>query len=139
MSKESEPCMRRHKLVREYLANAVHNYPEPPVPVDDIEGEKWKEISGTNGLYFISDIGRFKTKVLGFEYHFCLLEPLPNANGRLTIKIKYTPGFTEKKFVDRLVLQCFYPCEIPDQALVIHKDDDSFNCSLENLEWNCKG
>src|ERR1035438_6250173 len=88
MSKESEPCMRRHKLVREYLANAVHNYPEPPVPVDDIEGEKWKEISGTNGLYFISDIGRFKTKVLGFEYHFCLLEPLPNANGRLTIKIK---------------------------------------------------
>ena len=106
--------------------------------LDEIRGEKWIA-HPIYKYYSVSDKGRIRVAI-GIEdgrLIYGLLIP-SFSGGRLTAKLKLMPGDSSKKYVDVLVLQCFYPCEIKDYVFVPHKNGEEKDCSLENLEWDCK-
>ena len=137
MKKRSYGITQSEKLTREFMYNPQTDNSQILIPVEDIEGEEWKAILGTADIYYVSNKGRIKmkTSVQEGKHNFILVKPLEAIEGRIMIKIKYTPGLYEKKFVDRLVLEHFYPIISPKEMFVLHKDGDQTNCSRENLKW----
>lgn len=90
-----------------------------------MENEIWKEVKNTNGRYFISNMGRFKS--------------LYGGKIRITIGSKdkngYLRVFLNKKTVKVHRLVCEYFLENFDSSLTVnHKDFDKSNNCLNNLE-----
>lgn len=98
--------------------------------------ETWKDIDGYNGKYQVSDRGNVRsfsrwsngkilkggrTKGNPQQYRFVLLV----GDGRNDIKTKY---------IHRLVAEAFLP-KRDELAEVNHKDGNSLNNCVDNLEW----
>lgn len=88
--------------------------------------EKWKEIEGTKGKYFVSDLGRVKSIKKSGEY---ILKPSKNTRGYLFINIQ-----GKSVMIHRLVAGAFIT-KPNDKFEVNHKDFDKTNNSKNNLEW----
>lgn len=98
--------------------------------------EIWKDITGYEGMYQVSNLGRVKSFRQGTKFgkpKEYILKPTPNASGYPVVTL-YT-GYSRRKFqVHRLVAMMFlpnpnnYPC-------VNHKDESKDNCHVDNLEW----
>jgi len=99
--------------------------------------EIWKDISGYEGLYQISNMDRVKSfresnKHFGKKEHF--LKPSLNANGYENVTLYVSPNCKHKFLVHRLVALAFIqnPKNLP---CINHKDENRLNNSVDNLEW----
>lgn len=99
--------------------------------------ELWKDISGYEGTYQVSNMGRVRrltfvnNMVQKDKIH--VVNPTDNGRGYLVIGLKID-GKRKNKYVHRLVAEAF--CENTDgKKYVNHKDHDKHNNMSCNLEW----
>ena len=101
------------------------------------EGEVWKDITGYEGLYKVSDrdnVFSIKRKdSMGRKWGGLTLEPRPHRNGYLMVQL-YKNGVRKNKLIHRLVAEAFIPNpnNLPE---VNHIDEVKDNNELSNLEW----
>ena len=99
--------------------------------------ELWKDVSGYEGTYQVSNMGRvrrltFVNNVVQKE-KVHIVRPTDNGRGYFVIGLK-TNGKRKSKYVHRLVAEAF--CENPEgKTCVNHKDYDKHNNMACNLEW----
>lgn len=99
--------------------------------------EKWKMVSGYEGLYEISSLGRVKSVDRlgsdGRHLHERELHGGTFSNGYKFICLR-ADGHSRNHLTHRLVAQAFIPN--PDKLpCVNHKDGNKQNNTVENLEW----
>lgn len=96
--------------------------------IENDEGEVWKKISGTNGMYSVSNNGRVKnnkSENLISTYEF---------NGKIYCGIRVDDK-TKELLLSRILAKAFIP-NPHRYKFVIHKDGDFKNVELSNLEWS---
>ena len=95
--------------------------------------ETWKAISGYEGLYEVSDLGRVKSLNYNRTGMENILKPGTNHKGYLHVSL-YKDGHVKTVKVHRLVAESFIP---NPQGLetVNHKDEVKTNNTVTNLEW----
>lgn len=96
--------------------------------------EIWKDIKGYEGLYQVSNIGNVKS----LNYHRSgeekIRKPKVGIDGYLRVNLSKN-GKCKTLLIHRLVLRTFNPVENMDKLEVNHKDENSQNNNLDNLEW----
>lgn len=103
--------------------------------IEDLPGEKWKAISGFEGYYEVSNLGRVKgvsRKVKGNKFiPSKLLQPVGSRYKSVSLW-RNNKGYN--RLVHRLVAEAFIPN--PDNLPEVnHKDLDITNNCVSNLEW----
>ena len=103
--------------------------------------EIWKDITGYEGLYQVSNMGRVKSlertfiNKIGRERYVkeCILKPVINRDGYLLVTL-CAGGKRKNLMVHRLVCEAFY--DNPDnKPQVNHVNEDKTDNRVENLEW----
>jgi hypothetical protein len=95
-----------------------------------VKEEKWKEITGFNGAYQISDHGRVKNIKSGR-----ILKPHVNNRGYQLIWLQQGGKENKKRYsIHRLVALYFLPPALATQE-VHHLDGNNKNNLATNLEW----
>lgn len=87
--------------------------------------EEWKDISGYEGLYEVSNLGRVRRNGK-------ILKPLKDS-GYLRAHLSKN-GIAKKVLIHRLVAFAFIP-NPNNYPEINHKDEDKTNNTVENLEW----
>ena len=104
--------------------------------------EVWKEIPNTGGFYYVSNMGRVKSKARprvmsnGTVKHYkeFILRPINHTTGYLAVNLYLDNGKQSKRLIHILVAEAFIP-KYADGLEVNHKDGDKKNNRAENLEW----
>lgn len=108
-----------------------------------MEFEKWEEIKGFNGRYFVSTLGNIKsvytyrynnkTKKPELLYRAKILKASIDKQGYKTVNL-WNNGQKKTYKIHRLVAKTFIPN--PNNYLVInHIDENKMNNDISNLEW----
>ena len=110
---------------------------------EDFDGEIWKDITGFEGIYKVSNYGRVKrlkanTLRQGINYshmedHILKAITSNNRNVYWRVKLHYN-GKKEDHRIHRLVAIAFIPnpMNLPE---INHKDENKLNPKSDNLEW----
>ena len=102
----------------------------------DVE-ELWKSISGYEGLYEVSNIGRIKSvRRIGYKGRIVperILKQNPDSYGYPIVGL-HKDGKSKTRTVHRLVAEAFIPNPLHFKE-VIHKDENKWNNCVDNLEW----
>ena len=96
--------------------------------------EVWKDIEDFEGLYQVSNLGRVKSLVRPYRRTEKILTPTDNGKGYLIVGLRIH-GSVKGLLVHRLVMQAFEPLDSAAEMSVNHKDFNTHNNKLENLEW----
>lgn len=102
--------------------------------------EVWKDVSGYEGLYQVSNFGRVKSlpKKIGNRFGYIqkerLLKPLDAGWGYLKVTL-YKNSKPKQRKIHRLVLETFAPVENMERLNVNHLDENKKNNNLNNLNW----
>lgn len=113
------------------LYKAVYNRPFCHDAIESLENEEWKEITGTEGYYLISNMGRVKS----FQsYNAVILKPYSNQSGYLRVDI-IEQGKRVSKLVHKLTAAAWLPMPPQMDYQLHHKDFDKQNNKLANLEY----
>ena len=110
-------------------------------PIQDLEGEVWKDAVGFEGLYQVSNMGRVKSLCYNHTKKECILKQVLNKEGYFVLSL-YKYKTKKQFFVHRLVYEAFHGfmpkwdvTASGDERLEInHKDENKQNNKLENLE-----
>lgn len=92
--------------------------------------EIWKDITGYEGLYQVSNLGRVKSLKNDKEK---ILKPAISSKGYLFVNLYKQQKTTHYK-VHRIVAKAFIP-NPNNLPQVNHKDEDKTNNCVINLEW----
>ena len=102
--------------------------------------EEWRDISGYEGLYQVSNLGRVRSltrKITNNERSYLIngkiLKENKLANGYLKVGLSAN-GNSKLHYIHRLGAQAFIP-NPNSYPMVNHKDEDKTNNRVENLEW----
>lgn len=103
--------------------------------------EQWKEIPHTNGDYFVSDMGRVKSKARvkvdkrGVKKHYgeFILKPIKHNKGYYKVNL-FIDKVSYSRLIHILVAEAFIP-KRADGLDVNHKNGDKHDNRVENLEW----
>lgn len=91
--------------------------------------EEWKDITGYEGLYMLSDLGNVKS-----IYSNKILKPSANKYGY--VRFSATKDKKQKTLrIHRLVAESFIP-NPNNLPQVNHIDGNKLNCTKGNLEWS---
>lgn len=96
--------------------------------LSEIRNETWKDISGYDGIYQVSDFGRVRSVKKNRIMNQC-----KKSNGYLHLALSKN-GEVKYFHVHRLVAMAFLP-EVPGKGHVNHKDGIKDNNDVSNLEW----
>ena len=100
--------------------------------------EEWVDIKGYNGKYKISNTA----KVVSMNYNNTnkpkLLKPKINKKGYLEIKLSIKDK-AKDFMLNRLVIEHFTDFKLTKNIIVLYKDNDPTNCSLDNLYYTTRG
>lgn len=113
------------------LYKLLHNKPYCDDSIESLEGEQWKEIEETDGLYYISNKGRVKSYQ---GYKAILLKPYMANGGYGRVDIVQC-GKRISKLVHRLTAAAFLPLPESIDHQLHHKDFNKDNNAADNLEW----
>lgn len=97
-------------------------------PLENIEGEIWKDVNGYDGAIEVSTNGRVREKASGHIY-----KPIYNGYSSVTIKLPKNKTRVSHHVKD-LVAEHFLE-KVEGKHCVVHIDDDVQNNKLENLRW----
>lgn len=118
------------RIALKTLYKKIYNRPYCEDNIDNLDGEEWKEIDGTNGNYYVSNLGRIKSYN---NYKALLLKPyITNGYQRVDIVID---GHRFSKLVHRLVAASFLEAPKTIDMVLHHKDGVKQNNKSVNLEW----
>lgn len=99
---------------------------EPNYTIDELENEIWKDVSGYEGLYEVSNKGRVRRTIKR------LLKPRKD---RGYVRLHFSKdGNSKNVSVHQIVLKAFGPPQQPGQV-VNHKNGRKQDNRIENLEW----
>jgi hypothetical protein len=98
------------------------------------EIEIWKNIEGYPG-YQVSNMGRVKSLVKAYRREEIILKGSPNTTGYILVQLYPEPRKRKSLLVHRLVMLTFQPNPMMDELEVNHKDLDTTNNKMSNLEW----
>ncbi len=93
-----------------------------------LEGEEWKEIKGYEGIYWISNMGRVKSK-------FRILKPTKKPKTEHRYVTLSNKSVIKKEAVHRLVADAFVDGKTIERIYVDHKDRNPQNNISTNLRW----
>lgn len=97
--------------------------------------EEWKDVEGFEGMYQVSDMGRVKSLPRFKRKTERILKPSPSTTGYLLVGLR-KPGVKVKSMlVHRLVLIAFNPIGCADTMTVNHRNFNTEDNRLSNLEW----
>lgn len=99
-----------------------------------IQEEIWKDIDGYPG-YQVSNMGRVKSLVKAYRREEIILKGSPNTTGYILVQLYHEPRKRKSLLVHRLVMLTFQPNPVMDELEVNHKDLDTTNNKMSNLEW----
>lgn len=122
---------KRKRIALKTLYKIVFNQNYCIDQIDNLEGEKWKQIDDTNGYYLISNKGRIKSL---YGYNAIILKSVKNKKGYDRVDIRYIDK-RRTKLVSRLVAAAFLPVPKSIEMQLHHKDFNKNNNSADNLEW----
>lgn len=102
--------------------------------------EQWKSIKNYEGLYEVSTSGNVRSlrdnrgnvREIPLTLSFCVIGHKPN-NLYFAVNL-YKDKKMKQRMVHRLVAETFLP-NPGNLPLVNHKDENTFNANLSNLEW----
>lgn len=103
--------------------------------------EIWKPVIGWEGLYSVSDLGRFRGEDRSIQtssghpqrIRGRIIEGSPNQSGHLQVLL-CNAGYEVPRLIHRLILEAFVgPC--PEGMEGCHWDDNPANNALSNLRW----
>ena len=98
-----------------------------------MDREEWRDITGYEGLYQVSNTG--KIKAIKREHVSGKLLKAPVSKRGYRVVTLYRPDGTRKKFyVHRIVATAFIP-NGKNLPCIDHIDTDRTNNSVENLSW----
>ena len=121
----------RKRISLNKLYKMVYNKSFCNDSIENLTGEEWKEIDRTEGVYFVSNLGRVKSYA---GYEAIILKPTLTAKGYCRLDI-IQEGQRATKFIHRLVAAAFLlPPKTIDMQLH-HKDFNKQNNAAVNLEW----
>lgn len=100
--------------------------------------ELWKDIESYKGKYQISTEGNIKSLNYNNTGKEKLLKPKINKNGYLEIKLSINNKFKDYQ-VARLVLLTFRNLRLNKNDIILYRDNDKTNCSLNNLYLTTRG
>jgi len=101
------------------------------------DAEKWADVAGYSGSYQVSSLGRVRSVERvdsdGNRRRGQHMIPYRKANGYVAVTL-WSCGKGKERYVHRLVAAAFIdnPNDLPQ---VNHKDGDTANNAVENLEW----
>lgn len=131
IKKENSKQYKKRKGIR--AERKIHREPKKPRIREERPEGIWKDITGYEGLYQISDDGRIwsiKSNLLK-KFYLC--------SGYYHVQLSKTNNDDDKqagKRVHRLVAKHFVPNKKPHKYNVVdHIDNDKFNNHATNLRW----
>lgn len=101
---------------------------------EDMLTEVWKDVEGYPG-YQVSNMGRVKSLVKAYRREDIILKGSPNTTGYILVQLYPEPRKRKSLLVHRLVMLTFQPNPMMDELEVNHKDLDTTNNKMSNLEW----
>ena len=121
----------KKRITLKSLYLLVYNRPYCEDDIIDLENEVWKVIDNTNGLYYVSNMGRIKSYK---GYKAIIMKPYKTKNGYDRVDI-IQDGIRVSKLVHRLVAFAFLPIRSNVDMELHHKDFNKENNTLYNLVW----
>ena len=119
------------KVSARTLYKALYNRPLCHDCIEDLENEQWKEITGTDGYYLISNMGRIKSLQ---NYDAIILKPYSNQHGYQRVDI-IQDGKRQSKLVHKLTAAAWLPMPPQIDYQLHHKDFNKKNNAAANLEY----
>lgn len=121
-----------HRSIRALYKQAFNKSYHGEDKIENLPDEQWKEIQGTNESYYISNYGRVKSYAKHVNPR--ILKPfITRCSPYLSIDISID-GQDKTFLVHRLVAMYFLPDTYSDDKEVHHKDHNTLNNHVSNLE-----
>jgi len=98
-----------------------------------IEIEEWRPVVGYEGLYSVSNLGRFRKETSSPGYRIGIRNPPLDFYGYKNVCLT-KDGKLVKKLLHRLVLEAFIGLD-PERPECNHKNGTKGDSALSNLEW----
>lgn len=100
--------------------------------------EIWENVSGYEGKYQVSNLGKIKSLNYNNTHKERILNPKINKGGYLEVKLSINNKAKDFSLA-RLVIEAFTNIELDRNIVILYKDGNKQNCALNNLYLTTRG